>query len=100
MLFWIGSVVVLVMIQPNFSTGSMILLLSLVMLYFSRVRISHLVTTALAAVPLLALYVFLAPHAMRRVEAFIGRTPGSQDALYQLNQGILGFDRENRQNNR
>jgi cell division protein FtsW len=91
MLFWIGTVVVLVMIQPNFSTGTMILLLSLVMLFFSRVRISHLLTTAVAAIPFLVLYVFLAPHAMRRVEAFLNRTPSSTDSLYQLTQGIIGF---------
>ncbi len=91
MLFWVGSVVLLVMIQPNFSTGTMILLLSLVMFYFSRVRITHLVTTALAAVPFLVLYVFVAPHAMKRIEAFLGRSGATADSLYQLNQGIIGF---------
>lgn len=91
MLFWVSLVVLLVMIQPNFSTGTMILLLSLVMFYFSRVRLSHLATTAVAAVPFLILYVFVAPHALRRVEAFLGRTGASTDSLYQLNQGILGF---------
>jgi cell division protein FtsW len=91
MLFWVSVVVLLVMIQPNFSTGTMILLLSLVMFYFSRVRLSHLATTAAAAVPFLILYVLVAPHALRRVEAFLGRTGTSTDSLYQLNQGILGF---------
>jgi cell division protein FtsW len=90
MLFWVSVVVLLVMIQPNFSTGTMILLLSLVMFYFSRVRLSHLATTAVAAVPFLILYVFVAPHALRRLEAFLGRT-GTSDSLYQLHQGILGF---------
>lgn len=91
MLFWVSSVVLLVMVQPNFSTGTMILLLSLVMFYFSRVRISHLVATALAAIPFLVLYIFVAPHAMKRVEAFLSRAGGSSDPLYQLSQGIIGF---------
>ena len=91
MLFWVSVVVLLVMIQPNFSTGTMILLLSLVMFYFSRVRLTHLATTAVAAVPFLILYVLVAPHALRRMEAFLGRTGTSTDSLYQLNQGILGF---------
>jgi len=91
LVFWIGSVSALVMIQPNFSTGSMILLLSLVMLYFSSVRVSHVFVTALAAVPFLVLYVFLAPHAMTRLRAFFDSSNASVKSLYQVTQGIIGF---------
>lgn len=91
LVFWIGSVSALVMIQPNFSTGSMILLLSLVMLFFSSVRLSHVFVTAIAAVPFLILYVFLAPHAMRRLEAFFDSSNATTKSLYQVTQGIIGF---------
>ena len=91
LVFWIGSVSALVMIQPNFSTGSMILLLSLVMLYFSSVRASHVFVTAIAAVPFLVLYVFLAPHAMTRLRAFFDSSNASVKSLYQVTQGIIGF---------
>src|SRR3989339_272840 len=53
MMIWIGSVAGLVLLQPNFSTGSMIILISLVMLFISRARFSHLLGTAVAALPLL-----------------------------------------------
>jgi len=91
LVFWIGSVSALVMIQPNFSTGSMILLLSLVMLYFSSVRVSHVFVTAVAAVPFLVLYVFLAPHAMGRLQAFFDSSNTPPKSLYQVTQGIIGF---------
>jgi cell division protein FtsW len=91
LVFWIGSVSVLVMVQPNFSTGTMILMLSLVMLYFSRVRLSHLLATGVVAIPFLVLYVFLAPHAMARLQTFLDRSGASIDDLHQLTQGIIGF---------
>lgn len=91
LVIWIGLVSVLVMIQPNFSTGSMILLLSLVMLYFGHVRVTHVFLTALAAVPFLVLYMVLTPHALRRLQAFFDSSHAPEKSLYQVTQGIIGF---------
>src|SRR5260221_13217682 len=42
MMVWIGAVTLLVMLQPNFSMGAMIFLLSLVILFIGRAKLSHL----------------------------------------------------------
>ncbi|GJQ21566.1 MAG: cell cycle protein [Bacteroidia bacterium] len=91
MTVWIGTVTGLVLFQPNFSTGSMIVLISLVMLFIGRARVSHLLTTALALVPILALYVVSASYRLARVKSFLSGTDGSGSMNYQLLQGIIGF---------
>jgi len=87
---WVGVVVLLVLLQPNFSTGAMILLLSLVMLFVSKARILHLAATVASLVPVLALYMLSAPYRRERIMSFLhGHVTGRQN--YQLWQGIIGF---------
>ncbi len=91
MMIWIGSVAALVLLQPNFSTGSMIILMSLVMLFISRAKISHILATLGAALPLLVLVALTRPHVIQRINSFLYGTPGQGSNNYQLYQGIIGF---------
>ncbi len=91
MMIWIGSVSSLVMLQPNFSTGAMIILLSLVMLFMARTRFLHLIFTATALIPVLAAYMVSAPYRMARIKSFLTGNPDSGTVNYQLWQGIIGF---------
>jgi len=92
MMIWIGAVTVLVLLQPNFSTGVMIFAISLSMLLVGRAKLSHIALTVGSLVPLLVVYMLSAEYRMRRIMGFFG---GSSDAVgkinYQLNQGIIGF---------
>ena len=90
MMIWIGSVAGLVLIQPNFSTGSMIILMSLVMLFISQARFTHIFGTIAAAIPLLIAVALARPHVMQRVQSFIDGSGGGK-LNYQLLQGIIGF---------
>jgi len=91
MMIWVGIVTVLVLLQPNFSTGAMIFVISLAMLFLGRARLSHLGLTLAALVPLLLVYMVNAEYRMRRITSFFegGNTGGTGN--YQLAQGILGF---------
>lgn len=91
LMIWIGSVAALVLVQPNFSTGSMIILMSLVMLFISRARFMHLFGTILAALPVLAAVAFTRPHVMQRIQSFIDSSTAGGKLSYQLMQGIIGF---------
>ncbi len=89
-MIWIGIVTVLVMLQPNFSTGAMIGALSMIMLFVGRVRLKHLALTAAAMLPVLALYVLIAPYRLARMKSFIeGHSSGKMS--HQLYQGIIAF---------
>jgi cell division protein FtsW len=95
MMIWIGSVAGFVLLQPNFSTGAMILLVSLVMLFISRARFTHLFATIGAALPLLVGVALTHPHVMQRINSFISGTSSSGKLNYQLLQGIIGFGNGN-----
>ena len=89
MMIWIGLVTVLVLLQPNFSNGAMIFVLSLVMLFVGRAKFTHIALSIGALVPLLIGYMLSAEYRMRRIMNFLH---GSSDGgNYQLSQGIIGF---------
>ena len=60
MMIWVGAVTGLVLLQPNFSMGAMIFLLSMLLLFIGRAKFSHLALTFTVLVPLLALYMLSA----------------------------------------
>ena len=91
MMVWIGSVAGLVLLQPNFSTGSMIILMSMVMLFISEAKFAHLFGTVGAAIPVLAAVAFVRPHVMARIKSFIDGSASGGHLNYQLLQGIIGF---------
>ena len=89
-MIWVGAVTLLVMLQPNFSTGSMVIVLSMLLLYAGGVRMKHLFVTVLAALPFLAGYMLLAPYRMARIRSFVeGYANGRMSQ--QLYQGIIAF---------
>jgi cell division protein FtsW len=88
LMVWVGLVTVLVLLQPNFSNGAMIVAVSVLMVFMGRVRLSHLGLTLGALVPPLAVYLFSAPYRIERIKGFL---EGGGSANYQLQQGILAF---------
>jgi len=94
LILWVGSVVVLVMLQPNFSTGAMIFILGMVMIYTGGARFKHIFYAMLALIPVVLLYMVSAQYRMKRIMTFIGHgdaTAAPSKANYQLWQGIIGF---------
>ncbi len=90
-MIWIGLVTGLVMLQPNFSMGSMIFLLSLLMLFIGRAKLSHLALTFAVIIPVLALYMMSAEYRRARVMAFFNGSSSPGKSTYQVWQGMLGF---------
>lgn len=91
LLIWIGVVSLLVLLQPNFSTGAMIVAISLVMLYVGQARLKHIALSFSAIIPLLLVYMLSAEYRMRRIMSFIQGHGGGEKPNYQLWQGIIGF---------
>ncbi len=92
LIFWIVLITLLVMVQPNFSMGTMIFVLSLIMLYIGNVRFKHLALTFVSLLPLIVIYLFSASYRYKRIMEFINGISASQDKLdYQPWQSIIGF---------
>jgi cell division protein FtsW len=91
-MIWVGTVTVLVLLQPNFSSGVMILAVSLVMLFCGRAKPAHLGLGLAAVVPPLVVYMASAPYRMKRLLSFFdGGSAVDGGTNYQLWQGIIGF---------
>jgi cell division protein FtsW len=92
LLFWIGLVALLVLLQPSFSTGTMIVVVSVVMLYLAGVQWKHLGLTLVSVLPVLVLYMVSAEYRMRRVTDFLSRFgEGGGKMNHQVLQGMIGF---------
>ncbi len=80
---WIGLVTGLVLAQPSLSTGLMIFVLTMILLFVGRVRIPHLLGIVMVATCAFALYVvFMAyvvkrPYQMERIMHYVHGEPSS-----------------------
>jgi cell division protein FtsW len=99
MVLWVGIISGLVMIQPNFSTGSMILLISFILIFIGSIRLKHIVLTVAPLIPIVLIYMVSASYRWARVEAFVKNfsllltlnSNAIKESGYQLWQGIIGF---------
>lgn len=102
LLLWIVVIASLVMLQPNFSMGSIILLTGFIIMYLSGVKLKHLIVTILPMIPLLITYLFLAQYRSNRIGLYfnnfssiikidIESIKAAGKSLGQLWQGILAF---------
>jgi len=91
MVVWIVAVTVLVMLQPNFSMGMIIFLLGVVVLFVSRVKVSHLLLLFAVMIPVLAVYMLSREYRRARIMSFFGSERSTHAGNYQSIQGIIGF---------
>jgi cell division protein FtsW len=91
MMIWIVVVSGLVFLQPNFSTGAMIILISFIMLFVGRAKVGHVVATVGALLPLVIVYMLSADYRKDRIISFFTGGDSSTNGSYQLWQGIIGF---------
>jgi len=96
MMIWVGLVTCLVMVQPNFSMGTVIFLLGVSMVYIGGARIHHLALTLGSLVPLMGIYLISAPYRVSRLKNYLDSLMGEfslKNTPYQLLQGIIAFGR-------
>jgi len=92
MMLWIVIVVGLVFLQPNFSTGAIIMGISFMVLFIGRARITHLLAVALSIVPVVLVYAVSASYRWNRIMShFIGDDSGATGGTYQVDQAIIGL---------
>jgi cell division protein FtsW len=93
MMVWIVAVVGLVFLQPNFSTGSIILGISFMVLFVGRADIKHLVGVAAAGIPIVLVYAVSASYRWNRIMAHFTDDGGGGASAgnYQVEQAIIGL---------
>jgi cell division protein FtsW len=99
MMIWIVAVTSLVLLQPDFSSGAIIFVVSLLMLFIGRASFTHIGFTVGALAPVLITYMASAEYRYHRILDFgqrisnfvVGGGDLGARGNYQLWQGIIGF---------
>ena len=87
----IGSVVLLILLQPDFGTAFLTGLIGLTLLFLAGARLIYLIPALILSGALFCVAVVLDPLRMKRITAFLDVEGNRSDGAYQLWQGILAF---------
>jgi cell division protein FtsW len=86
-----GILAKLCLMQPDFGSAVMIVLITFCMLFAAGARFGYLLVAGLAALPIVYHLVKGSEYRMRRWEAFMKPFEHRQDAGYQLWESMMGF---------
>lgn len=88
-LFLVGVVGVLYLLQPDFGSTALILLITLAMAFVSGVRFKHLAVSGLFCVVALAGLVIASPYRVKRLLSFLEPMADASGKGYQLIQSLI-----------
>jgi cell division protein FtsW len=81
----------LLLLEPDFGTALILAMLLYSMLFIGGVRVSHLLATALVALPGLIYIMVTAPYRLRRLIAFLDPWSDPQNTGFQVVQSLIAF---------
>jgi cell division protein FtsW len=83
------TVVVLIALEPNFSTASLIAVIGFIMMFIGGVNIRYLLTTLSLLIPIGAVFALLAPYRVARLVSFF--SGDEKHMSYQVLQALIGL---------
>jgi cell division protein FtsW len=89
----IGSILILILIQPDLSSTLMICLVTLIMLFVSRVKQSYIVYTVLPFIPAGLLVIKSNSYQAERVKDWLNSISDPMLAAHQVKQSVIGIGR-------
>ena len=87
----LGSLFLLIMLQPDYGTASLIALVGFSLLFVAGVRLRFLIPTVLLGVLFLAVMIAHNPVRLARITTFMNLKAHESDTGYQLTQGLIAF---------
>ena len=88
---WIVIISGLILIQPNISTGIIIVIISLTMLYVGGAKLRHIVTSLFFSLLAGGAIALLLPYSRERIFTYINSLSNGGDINIQVKQAILGL---------
>jgi cell division protein FtsW len=89
--FWVIIISGLIFIQPNISTGIILILISLTMLYVGGAKLRHIVASSFFSLIAGGTVALLFSHSRSRIFTFISSLNNGGDINIQVKQAILGL---------
>jgi len=87
----IGILSLLIILEPNFSTASIVALIGAMMLFVAGSRFWHLAGLALAMIPVAVIVAISAPYRLKRILAFTNMSEHKNGIGYQAYQSLVGL---------
>ncbi|MEI8032397.1 MAG: putative peptidoglycan glycosyltransferase FtsW [Chlorobiaceae bacterium] len=82
-------VVILVALEPNFSTASLIAMIGFMLMFIGGINVRHILMTALPLLPLAGVFAIAAPYRVARLLSFFS---GDEKGMsYQVVQALIGL---------
>lgn len=88
---WIMLVSSLIFIQPNISTGFLLVIISLILLYVGGAKIKHIALSSLFSMMFAGGFAMLFTHSRSRIMAFIKSFSDGSDLNIQVKQALYGL---------
>jgi len=86
-----GSVVSLILLQPDLGTSAMLLAVSIIMLFASGANIAHLFPFIGVSLPALYFLIFRVPYRLRRIIGYLDPWGDAQGSGFQIVQSFLAL---------
>jgi cell division protein FtsW len=87
----VGLFAALLLLEPDFGSALILVMLLYSMLFIGGVRVPHLLSTSLLALPVLA-YIFVkAPYRMQRLTSFLNPAADPEGSGYHVTQSLIAF---------
>lgn len=86
-----GAMAGLLVVEPDYGSAALSVLLVAVMLFVGGARVGHLVAVTLAAAPVLVVVLLLAPYRLQRVLDWLFGAADPLGSGYQLHQSLIAF---------
>ncbi len=87
----VGVVFFLILMQPNYSMASMILIICLVMMYTAGCKLKHMGVLALAGLPVFAYLAVSQSYRLKRITALFNPDANSSGSSYQQLQSLISL---------
>ncbi|MBI1975904.1 MAG: cell division protein FtsW, partial [Candidatus Omnitrophica bacterium] len=87
----LGTVVLLILMQPDLGTAVLISLMALVLFFAARIPSGWLAGIFLSGIPLLCLLILMEPYRMKRIFAFMNPWADPRGTGFQAIQSLLAF---------
>ncbi len=85
------SVSVLIILQPDFSTTIMVLIISFMILFLGGARLQHIMATVGVSLPFLVITIMNWPHMKSRVLTFFSPETVNPDKIHQISQSLISL---------
>lgn len=91
MFIWVALISFLIILQPNLSTGLLLIIISLTVLYVGGARVKHIFTSLLAVVTAGGIAAMIYPHSRERILTFINSIQSGGDINLQVKQALYSL---------